>query len=164
MFFSRNGVSLAISKLKIKKSAGLDKLTVESIKYAHPKLLDKLSMFLTACCKHGVVLSNFWYGQITHVPKNNNTNLGNENYRPITTINVLVKVYEYCLVDKLQKCVNFHEMQFGFTAGGGCDNAVFIMNSVIEYFTQSKSNVFVATLDLTKAYDRVSHCGLLTKL
>ena len=34
---SRNDVSLAISKLKIEKSAGHDKLTTESSKYAHPK-------------------------------------------------------------------------------------------------------------------------------
>ena len=60
--------------------------------------------------------------------------------------------------------LDFHEMQFGFTAGGGCDNAVFIMKSVIQFFTQYKSNFFVATLDLTKVYDRVSHCGLLIKL
>ena len=38
------------------------------------------------------------------------------------------------------------------------------MKSVIEYFTQYKSNVFVATLDLTKAFDRVSHYDLLIKL
>ena len=57
--FSRNDVSLAIFKLKIEKSAGLDKLTAESIKYKHPKFLDKLSILFTACCKHGVVPLNF---------------------------------------------------------------------------------------------------------
>ena len=56
--FSRNDVSLAISKLKIKKSASLDKFTAESIKYALPKLLNKFSMLFAACCKHGVVPSN----------------------------------------------------------------------------------------------------------
>ena len=48
-------------------------------------------------------------------------------------------------------------MQFGFTARNSCDNAVFIIKSIIEYFTQHKSNIFVATFDLTKAFDRVSH-------
>ena len=73
-------------------------------------------------------------------------------------------MYKFYLLDKLQKYVNFHKIQFGLTAGGGYNNAVFIMKSVFEYFTQYKSNVFVATLDLTKAFDRVSHCGLLIKL
>ena len=106
-------------------------------------MLDKLSMLFTTFCKRGVVPSNFWYGSITSVPKNNHISLGIEDYRPITTINVLAQVYEYCLLDKLQKNVNFHEMQFGFTAGGGCDNAAFNMKSFTEYFTQYKSNVFI---------------------
>ena len=48
-------------------------------------------------------------------------------------------------------------MQFRFTARNSCDNAVSIIKSVIEYFTQHKSNIFVAMFDLTEAFDRVSH-------
>ena len=93
--------------MKIEKSDGLDKLTTEIIKYAHPKLFGKLSMLFTACCKHGVVPSNLCYGRITAVSKIKNMSLGIEDYRPIITINVLAKVSEYFLLYKLQRYVNF---------------------------------------------------------
>ena len=44
-----------------------------------------------------------------------------------------------------------HDLQLGFTAGGGCDEAVFIVESVLEYFNAYDSNIYVASLDLSKA-------------
>ena len=46
----------------------------------------------------------------------------------------------------------------------GCDNAIFIVRCAIEYFIKYGSKIFAATLDLTKAFASVSHCGLLIKL
>ena len=44
-----------------------------------------------------------------------------------------------------------HELQFGFTKGGGCGEALLVFKTVVEYFTYHGSIVFVAALDLTKA-------------
>ena len=57
-----------------------------------------------------------------------------------------------------------HELQFEFTAGGGCEKAVFVLKSVVEYFVEHGSSVYLAALDISKAYDRVDHRLLLLKL
>ena len=57
-----------------------------------------------------------------------------------------------------------HDLQFGFTKGGGCDKALLIFKSVVEYYNERESTIFAAALDLTKAYDRLNHCVLILKL
>ena len=43
-------------------------------------------------------------------------------------------------------------------------HAVFTLKSCIDYFTKRESNVYVAFLDFSKAFDTISHCGLFLKL
>ena len=56
-----------------------------------------------------------------------------------------------------------HELQFGFTKGGGCDKALLVFKTVIEFYNNHGSTVFVAALDLTKAYDRLNQYILILK-
>ena len=86
------------------------------------------------------------------------------DFRPVTSVNILAKVVEYCILKKMEICFEMHDLQLGFTVGGGCDKAVFIVKSVIEYFNAYGSNAYVASLDLSEAYYRVNHCKLLMKL
>jgi len=162
--FCKQDVMLAFKQLKLGKAAGLDKVSAELLINADVILCQKLADLFTACCKHGFVPNNFCGGRISPVPKVGSLSHECADYRPVTTINVIGKVFEYCLLNKLSGLAILDDLQFGFTKGGGCDNAVFIARSVIEYFTKYGSNVYISTLDLTKAFDRVNHCGLLLKL
>ena len=47
---------------------------------------------------------------------------------------------------------------------GGCNKALFAFRTVVEYFQNNNSRVYVASLDLSKAFDRVNLYGLLTLL
>ena len=51
-----------------------------------------------------------------------------------------------------------------FTACGGCEKAVFVMRSIVEYFIEHGSSVYLAALDISKAYDRVNHKLLILKM
>ena len=46
------------------------------------------------------------------------------DYRPVTSVNILAKVFKYCLLEKLSCYIKVHNLQFGFTAGEGCEKAV----------------------------------------
>ena len=52
----------------------------------------------------------------------------------------------------------------GFNSDGGCNNATFIVHSVVNYFTKYGSKVYVSILDLSKAFDRINHCQLIIKV
>ena len=56
--------------------------------------------------------------------------------------------------------IKLHDLQFGFTKGGGCDKALLVFQAVVEYFNKHGSTVYVSTLDLTKAYERLNQCIL----
>ena len=57
-----------------------------------------------------------------------------------------------------------NDLRFGFKSKHSTNHAVFTLKSCVNYFTQRGSNVFVAFLDFSKAFDTISHGGLLTKL
>src|SRR5207245_253657 len=56
------------------------------------------------------------------------------------------------------------ELQFGFKKGVGCRNAIFALRQVTDYFTERGSNAFIASLDASKAFDRINHYTLYTTL
>ena len=47
---------------------------------------------------------------------------------------MFAKVYKYCLLDKTEHLISFDDSHVSFMHGGGCDNAVFFVKSIVEYF------------------------------
>ena len=56
------------------------------------------------------------------------------------------------------------DLQFGFTKDGGCQKALFVLRSVVDYFTSNGSNVYLAALDISRAYDSIKHFELSRQL
>ena len=54
--------------------------------------------------------------------------------------------------------------QVGFKKRLGCAHAIFSVRSVINYYASNDSTVNVCCLDISKAFDKVCHRGLLIKL
>ena len=79
-------------------------------------------------------------------------------------MSVITKIFEYCLLDKLVRYAQNDELQFGFTKGGGCEKALYVFRSTVQYFNEHGSTVYSAALDISKAYDKLNHCILLRKL
>ena len=94
--------------------------------YAHVILGQKSTDLFTACCKHGFVPNNFCGWRISSVPKNGSLSQKSADYRPVTAINVIAKVFECYLLRKLSGLAMLDDLQLGFTKNGGCDNAVYI--------------------------------------
>ena len=92
-----------------------------------------------------------------------------DNYRAITLLPVISQVLEdvifslcdnvLCLCDNV--CDN---VLCGFKSGIGCPDAVFALKSVINHFVDTGSCIFIASLDVSKAFDRVDHCKLFNAL
>ena len=56
------------------------------------------------------------------------------------------------------------DLQYGFKKNSSCSHALFVLTQCVEYFTTHGSNVYLASLDATKAFDRVHHVKLFQKL
>ena len=54
--------------------------------------------------------------------------------------------------------------QFGFKKGSSCAHAIYTLRSVVDYYVSCNSTVNLCALDLSKAFDKMSHHGLFLKL
>ena len=86
------------------------------------------------------------------------------NYRPISTLPVIAKVFERCIEMFLDKYLVFHPNQYGFVRDGGCNKAIFAFSRVVDYFIDNGSNVFICLLDSCKAFDRTNHFALFASM
>ena len=90
------------------------------------------------------------------------------NYRPISVLPVIARVFERTCAGQLSEYCDKRELiparQFGFRAGSGCEWA--LISAVDQWMGQiDKGNVVGALLvDLSKAFDSVNHQTLLLEL
>ena len=89
-----------------------------------------------------------------------------KNYRPISIIPVLAKLFSTILYIRIQDLVEnrLAEEQFGFRKGRGCTDAVHVLRMVVEKSAEWGEPLFLAQLDVEKAFDRVHHEDLFEAL
>ena len=86
------------------------------------------------------------------------------NYRPIALVTACSKIFEICLLKMLEMYLDTDDHQFGFKNQHATDMCIFTVKSVIKYYTKQNSSVSTCFLDAAKAFDRVSHWTLFSKL
>ena len=91
-----------------------------------------------------------------------------ENYRPVSVLSAVSKVFEKLvnsrIVDHQEKCDLFSDLQYGFRSSRSiADLLTVVSDRIARAFSRSGATRAVA-LDISKAFDRVWHAGLLHKL
>ena len=74
------------------------------------------------------------------------------------------KLFELCLLEIYGEYLESSDLQFGFKKRIGCNHALFVVKSVVEYFIAGGSVINLCALDMSKAFDKVNHYGLFIKL
>ena len=77
------------------------------------------------------------------------------SYRKIKLLDQVMKVFERVIESRLRSRVSIDDMQFGFSSGKGTVDAIFIIRQVQEKFLDKKKELWLAFVDLEKAFDRV---------
>ena len=110
------------------------------------------------------LLRDFRKTVIVPIIKNKSGNSSDKaNYRPIALVTACSKIFESCLLILLEKYLHTHDQQFGFKANT-LRICVLFVKSVIKYYTKQNSTVFTCFLDAAKAFDRVSHWTIFSKM
>ena len=151
-------------KLKEGKSTNTF-LTAEHILHGSTKLAVHLHLLFNSFLQHSFVPIDFLKGTISPVVKNTSGDLNStDNYRGVTLSSVLAHMFENALRLKFGSYLSSHDLQFGFKPKHSVNHAVFTLKSCVDFFTKRGSNVYVAFLDFSKAFDTISHSGLFLKL
>jgi hypothetical protein len=77
------------------------------------------------------------------------------SYRGIKLLDHVMKVLERVIEKKVRSKVVINDMQFGFRPGRGTTDAIFIVRQVQERYLEKKRDLWMAFVDLEKAFDRV---------
>lgn len=88
------------------------------------------------------------------------------NYREISLLSVVGKVNTRILLTRLQKLVKrvYPESQCGFRAEKSTVDMIFSLRQLQEKCREQQMPLYVAFIDLTKAFDLVSRDGLFKAL
>jgi hypothetical protein len=164
-FISDESTKKCLQKLNNKKSPGLDHVSPFFLKVA----ADALTIPLTDLFNHFVWTGSFpddmKRSVIIPIFKKDNAQ-DPKNYRPVSLLSSISKVFESILL--LQLNSHFESKlandMFGFRSKRGCEHAIVELTEHCRRRLDLKECVAIMALDLSRAFDTVSHKLLLAKL
>ena len=116
---------------------------------AHPLLVVHITELFKCIASLSCVPGDFGKGVIIPLVKDAHGNANDlNNYRGITLIPVISKLFELVILDISQEFLVTDDLQFGFKQNSSCSHAIFTMTDTIQYFLNNGNSVFVAALDL----------------
>ena len=116
----------------------------------------------------GIYPNNLKIAKIIPVFKNKGSNLQCNNYRPISLLSNINKIFEKLMYTRLYNFLDIHNciynLQFGFREKHSTNHALFSITEKIREALDNNNFACGIFIDLQKAFDTVDHNILLQKL
>ena len=159
-------IEKAINGLANGKAPGNDAIPPEVIKQGIPVLLPHLHELLSLCWREGEVPQDMRDAKIVTLFKNKGDRSDCNNYRGISLLSVVGKVFARVVLARLQILADriYPESQCGFRSGRSTVDMIFSVRQLQEKCREQQQPLYLAFIDLTKAFDLVSRTGLFKLL
>ena len=152
-----------LESIDIKKSFGVDKVHPLLLSSASPIIYSPLTYDINLSLKQG----SLKVAKVIPIFKQGSRSLCN-NYRPISVLSALSKIFERCILNQLIFHFNTENIlvsnQFGFRAGKTTTDCLVDLVDDITKAIDEGSYAVSIFLDLSKDFDTVNHSILLSKL
>ena len=166
--FTEQEIIKVINKLKNNKASGIDLLLNEHLKSLSNTICPTIVNLFNLIFDTGMIPEIWTLGMIKPIYKNKGSTLDPANYRPITLLSCLGKVFTAALNNRIQHFIDEHEIinncQTGFQKGNSTIDHIFTLHSLIDLVCKGKRKLFCAFIYLKQAFDRVWREGLWEKL
>ncbi|UYV84969.1 hypothetical protein LAZ67_X004151 [Cordylochernes scorpioides] len=163
----------AIHRCGKRKAPGPDGLDSKCLDLGGPSLQFLLAELFTKCLRMGHFPLQWKEGRLILLPKPSNSATSQlEKYRPITLLNTMAKVFERCILARLQRLADRHGWFFedqyktvlGTVNGRSAEDALASITQLIEERQAHWRKTLVISSDISKAFDTVWRQAIIQNL
>jgi hypothetical protein len=166
--FTPEEIKKCINKLKNNKAHGIDLILNEYLKCSSDIMLPIYEKLFNIILTTGLIPKTWLSGMIKPIYKNKGDKENVNNYRGITLLSCLGKLFTAVINERLSAYL-LHggvigEEQAGFRKGYSTMDHVFTLQSLLELYLSKKKRLYCCFVDYKKAFDLVDRVILWRKL
>ena len=167
--FTVDELKRGISKLNMGKASGFDNVSAEHLKYAGDPMAEVLTLLYNKIVTMEFIPSNFRCGIQVPLYKGKNTcSLDVNNYRGITLLTTLNKLFEILLWNRMEKwwwdSGIVSRFQGACRRKQSCVHTALLLQETVSNALDAGKRVFVSYFDVSKAFDTVWTNGLFYQM
>ncbi|XP_064390046.1 uncharacterized protein LOC135337956 [Halichondria panicea] len=156
-----------LSRTKLKTASGPDGISSHMLRKTSSSIHHFFTYLFNKSIETGVFPEEWKASNVTPIFKAGDPKLAS-NYRPISLLSLLSKVLERIVLNKVVEYLTSNNLlstlQFGFRRGSSTQEAILHATHDWHRSLDNGSSVAAVFFDLSKAFDRVPHQGLLKTL
>ena len=165
--FETSDLLQIIRNLDVNKAHGHDNISVRMLKICDTSICKPLELIFRNCLNQGLFPSEWKKAHVVPIHKKGSKHIIS-NYRPISLLSVCGKVFEKNLYKSIFDYLTENNLlssnQSGFKPGDSCTNQLLSISHEIYSSLDKNLETRAVFLDISKAFDRVWHEGLIHKL
>ena len=167
--FDTDDIEKIIKSLNPNKAHGFDGISIQMIQLCSAAISKPLYLLFKNSFINGVFPDGWKRANVVPIHKKNDKQTIS-NYRPISLLPICSKIFERIIFNSLYKYLDENNLlttnQSGFRSNNSCVHQLIkITHDIYQAFDNNPSlETRAVFLDLSKAFDRVWHKGLLFKI
>ena len=162
--FTVEELKAAVKCIKNNKSCGVDNVLNEFIKHSPDTFIELLTKYFNIILNSGCIPEDWTLGIILPIYKNKGSPKEADNYRGITLLSCVGKLFTALLNKRLSNMVYANgiigEEQAGFREGYSTMDHIFVLNTVIQLYLAKRKRLYCAFIDYKKAFDMINRTKL----
>lgn len=161
----RQEVENAIRQMKRGKAVGDDGVAVEMLEALGEFGVDVLTSLANKIYDREEIVDQMTKSTFITIPKVPGTSECSK-FRTISIMNQICKIVLRVVLARIRGKIRGEvaEEQYGFVAGKGTRNAIFVLRNLVERAIEKKKDVFACFIDYEKAFDKIKHEELINIL
>lgn len=165
--FQLEEIKVVLKTAKDRKAPGMDRIPYEFYKYGCEDFTMEIKNVLNSIYQSECVPESFKESIIFPLFKKGDNRIV-DNYRGLSFINTLCKIFTGVLLQRINKWSEdykiLHESQAGFRKKYSTDDNIFNLSSLAHLQLAKKKKLYVFFVDFKSAFDTVCHSSLFYKL